>query len=54
MATRSEFHLPGEFILDGITFQEAFTEETLNYIKTKFTFRDGDVLLASYPKSGIV
>ena len=43
----------GEFIYDGIVYDYKQSEDTLMYMKKKVTYSEDDVVVASYPKSGI-
>ena len=44
----------GEFIYDGIVYDYKQSEDTLVYMKNKVTYSEDDVVVASYPKSGII
>lgn len=48
----SRFELPGEYIYDGMVMSEACPSEILDRIK-QLELDDDDVLVATYPKSGI-
>ena len=43
--------VPGEHIYDGVMYAGIFPDRSLEKIKS-FEFRDEDVILATYPKSG--
>lgn len=49
----SSFKTPGEHVYDGVVFCKIFPAATLDAVK-KFKFKDDDVLIATYPKSGAV
>jgi hypothetical protein len=44
--------IPGAFIKNNIIFAKPVTQDSLEG-SFKFKFRDTDILLATYPKSGI-
>ena len=48
----ANYKIPGEHIYDGIVFGEIFPADVLDAVK-KFTFREDDILIATYPKSGM-
>ena len=50
--TMANYKIPGEHIYDGIVFGEIFPAEVLDAVK-KFTFKEDDILIATYPKSGM-
>ena len=43
----------GEFIYDGTVYDYKQSEDTLVSMKNKVTYSEDDVVVASYPKSGI-
>ncbi len=53
MSEKRQFHqIPGQYEFDGIIFGRIIEPETLHRIKTSFIFKDDDLLLLTYPKSG--
>ena len=49
---RSDHVIPGFHVYDGVPYAGVFPKEALDDVK-KFQFRDDDVVLAGYPKSGM-
>ena len=47
----ANYKIPGEHIYDGIVFGEIFPSKVLDEVKN-FVFREDDILIATYPKSG--
>ena len=47
----STYSLPDTFVYDGITLTIPFNPEVMDKVKI-FPFRDDDIMVASYPKSG--
>ena len=52
LLTMASYKIPGEHIYDGIVFGEIFPAGVLDAVK-KFPFKEDDILIATYPKSGI-
>ena len=52
MASRDNYYtVPGQHVVEGIAFPGVFTAAAINAVKD-FEFRDDDVIIASYPKTG--
>ncbi len=47
----SSHRIPGEHVYDGMVMGGHFPAEVLDRVKT-FEWRDDDVIVSSYPKSG--
>ena len=50
---RSDHVIPGFHVYDGVPYDGIFTKEALDAAKN-FQFRDDDVVLIGYPKSGVM
>ncbi len=50
MADSTHYETPGQFEMDGSFFN--VNKDTLQKLKTSFIFKDDDILLNTYPKSG--
>ena len=53
MTNMADFTFPGQWIKDGMVLGPQFKAETVDKLET-YDMSDGDVLIASYPKTGAV
>ncbi len=53
-AKKNDFYrVPDQYEYDGITFPGMMIpKDMVDHIKNEYKFRDGDIIIATYPKSG--